>query len=104
MFDWDGFKNGEIAVHCDTEEKANNFLKECDEKGMKWVTGDDATYDNNYYKYDERTCYRGGREILTFGDENYFKNKGIEIVKWEVKEMKELTFKEVIANIKENEV
>lgn len=104
MFDWDRFKNGEIAVHCDTEEKANDFLKECDKKGMRWVIGDDTTYDNNYYKYVERTCYRGGRELLTFGHENYFKNKGIEIIKWEVKEMKELTFKEVIANIKENEV
>lgn len=104
MFDWDRFKSGEIAVHCNTEEKANDFLKECDKKGMKWVTGENATYDNNYYKHDERTCYRGGRDILTFIDENYFKNKGIEIVKWEVKEMKELTFKEVIANIKEGEV
>lgn len=25
MFDWDRFKNGEIAVHCDTEEKANGI-------------------------------------------------------------------------------
>lgn len=25
MFDWDRFKNGKIAVHCDTEEKANGI-------------------------------------------------------------------------------
>lgn len=24
-FNWEEFKNGEIAVHCDTEEKANGI-------------------------------------------------------------------------------
>ncbi len=38
-FDWSAFKSGKIAVHCDTEEKAMEFLKECDEQGIKWCTG-----------------------------------------------------------------
>jgi hypothetical protein len=36
--DWEGFKSGKFAVHCDTEEKAKAFLKECDEQGIKWCT------------------------------------------------------------------
>jgi hypothetical protein len=39
MFDWQSFKSGKFAVHCDTVEKAREFLKECDEHGIKWCTG-----------------------------------------------------------------
>lgn len=38
-FDWEGFKQGKFAVHCDTEDKAKAFLKECDEQGIRWCTG-----------------------------------------------------------------
>ena len=36
FFDWEGFKSGKFAVCCDTEEKAREFLKECDSHGIKW--------------------------------------------------------------------
>lgn len=42
-FDWEGFKSGKFAVHCDTEEKAREFLKECDEQGIKWNFGQKTT-------------------------------------------------------------
>ncbi len=42
-FDWQAFKQGKFAVHCDTEEKAKAFLKECDEQGIKWAGGDKTT-------------------------------------------------------------
>lgn len=42
-FNWEEFKNGEIAVHCDTEEKANDFLKECNKQGITWTDGDKTT-------------------------------------------------------------
>lgn len=102
MFDWDRFKNGEIAVHCDTEEKAKHFLKECDKQGIMWSI-DRANHHTNYDVYYETTCYRtiGGK--LTYCDIEHFKRKGIEIIKWEVKEM-EKTFREVIADIKEGQV
>ena len=35
-FDWEGFKSGKFAVHCDTEEKAREFLRECDARWIKW--------------------------------------------------------------------
>lgn len=40
-FDWDAFKAGKVAVHCDTEEKAKAFLKECEEHELKWWTSSD---------------------------------------------------------------
>jgi hypothetical protein len=42
-FDWDGFKQGKFAVHCDTEEKAREFLKECEARNIKWAFGDKPT-------------------------------------------------------------
>lgn len=104
MFDWGRFKNGEIAVHCDTEEKADDFLKECEKRNIKWIGGDNATHHNHYSVNFGLTCYCGKKGVLTYSDKVYFIQEGITIVKWEVKEVKERTFKEVIANIKEGEV
>lgn len=106
MFDWDRFKKGEIAVHCDTEEKAKDFLKECKNRNINWLTGRDVTKRNYWEEYKEDTCYCcfDGDSKLGYGGCEFCISEGKEIIKWEVKEMKELTFKEVIANIKENEV
>lgn len=106
MFDWDRFKKGEIAVHCDTEEKAKDFLKECKNRNINWLTGRDVTQRNNWESYKKDTCYCcfDGDSKLGYSDYEFYIREGKEIIKWEVKEMKELTFKEVIANIKEGEV
>lgn len=105
-FNWEEFKNGEIAVHCDTEEKANNFLNECDKQGIAWTDGDKTTEINCWLLYKKNTSYVCSFEKskLEFGFLEYNKDKGLEIIKWEIDKMKELTFKEVIANIKEGEV
>lgn len=105
MFDWDRFKNGEIAVHCDTEGKANDFLNMCKNRNINWCTGRDVTKRNYWEDYKKDTCYCcfDGDSKLGYADCEFYISEGREIIKWEVKEMKELTFKEVIANIKEGE-
>lgn len=105
-FNWEEFKNGEIAVHCDTEEKANDFLKECNKQGITWTDGDKTTEINCWFWYEKDTSYacRDGKSKLTFEFLKHYKDKGLETIKWEIDKMKELTFKEVIANIKEGEV
>lgn len=106
MLDWDRFKNGKIAVHCDTEEKANDFLKECNKQGITWTDGDKTTEINCWFWYEKDTSYAcsDGKSKLTFEFLEHYKDKELEIIKWEIDKMKELTFKEVIANIKEGEV
>lgn len=103
-FNWEEFKNGKIAVHCDTEEKANSFLKECDENNISWVTGLRATDHNNFDTYNDKICYSCRSNGLTYASREFYRKEGMKIIKWEVKELKELTFREVIANIKEGEV
>lgn len=105
-FNWEEFKNGEIAVHCDTEEKANNFLNECDKQGIAWNDGDKTTEINCWFWHKKNTSYACsfGKSKLVFDFLEYHKDKGLEIIKWEIDKMKELTFKEVIANIKEGQI
>ena len=42
-FDWDGFKKGDFAVYCDTEDKVKAFLEKCDIQGIRWQSGEVAT-------------------------------------------------------------
>ena len=57
FIDWDEFKAGKIAVHCNTEEKAKAFLRECDARGIKWRGGDKASKETCYHAYGVNTCY-----------------------------------------------
>lgn len=63
-FDWSAFKSGKFAVHCDSKEQSAEFLKECDEQGITWISGGKAT-ESNYGD----TCYvhRRGNHGLTYG-------------------------------------
>lgn len=56
-FDWEGFKAGKFAVHCDTEEKAKSFLWECEQQvGIRWTLGEKPTC-NTHYHAGDMTCY-----------------------------------------------
>lgn len=63
-FNWEDFKNSKIAVHCKTEGKAEEFIKECYKRGIKWCYGDENTTHwkenkRNYYVYSGRHLYYG---------------------------------------------
>lgn len=65
---WYEFKLGKFAVHCDTEEKAVEFLKECDENGITWSTGNRVINQTHWNVYKENTCYYFYRDIgLSYG-------------------------------------
>ena len=87
-FNWEGFKNGKIAVHCDTEEKAKDFVKKCYKYGIKWLceANDDATF---WEKYENDTFYFGGFNlhmanisILSYG--NYADVEDEIVFEWEL--------------------
>lgn len=39
-FNWDEFKNDKVAIHCDTLEKAKDFIDRCITHGFTWRDGD----------------------------------------------------------------
>lgn len=55
--DWDSFKAGKFAVHCDTEEKAKSFLWECEQQGITWGGVDKPTNITYFDSYGVFTCY-----------------------------------------------
>lgn len=104
-FNWEEFKKGNIAVHCDTEEKAKDFLEKCDTKGIKFKVRNRTTEGTNSWKwYEEQTIYCINNNKLLYSSYLERRAIGYKIIEWEIDTMKELKFTEVIANIKEGQV
>lgn len=98
MFDWNRFKTGKLKVILRTKELAEDFYKECKKRGIDWMIWDYAIWEDEGIEYK----YHVPSESLSW---NWIKDNGQESVEWKgVNHMKELTFKEVIENIKEGEV
>ena len=85
-FDLEKFKNEDIAINCDTLQKSEDLMKILDKKGITWSSGSGLT--NEYIKdvqntYLHNTCYEFDRSLY-YADVDYFKDKGYEIIEWEV--------------------
>ena len=76
-FDWEAFETQKIAVHCDTEEKAKAFLKECHNRGLTWCGGRDLLNHRNWDVYHGETCYTSK---VSFGPKSYFEERGDTII------------------------
>ena len=59
-FDWENFKEEDVAVHCKTEDEAKNFLKLCSDNNIKWRTNNEATIKTNFNEYKSNTTYEYG--------------------------------------------
>ena len=55
--DFELFLKGEIAINCQTEEDCIDFLKMCDEVGVKWGSGSRASSVTYFDSYRKDTCY-----------------------------------------------
>lgn len=101
-FNWDDFKNKKIVVKCNTEEKAKDFLKECEKQGLEWFDGK-AT--SRFYYYDG-ICYvykYDGNDYIQYSSEGFYSINGYEVIEWEINKMhydREYTIQELF-NFKE---
>lgn len=81
-FNWDEFKNEKIAVLCDTEDKAIEFIKECFKRGMKWR---DQSFNTFWKVYKENTTYTFNfiNDIyLGYANITFHQKHGCKIIKW----------------------
>ena len=92
------FKNGGLAVHCDTEEKAKKFIEWCYENGMEWEFESSKPFALTHYaSYHNKTTYSfGGNNYLKFGTASWYKEHGYKVVTYDdfmkgVDGMKEFT-------------
>lgn len=81
MFNWNRFKRGEIAVHCNTDEKAKDFLEKCKSREITWGYGYKSTK-TLWHLFKEKTIYTCKKSELKLGSRLGISKK-IEIVKWE---------------------
>jgi len=90
MFNWDEFRNEKIAVWCDTEEKAREFLDECYKNNITWGKG--KIKEPKFDSYKENTCYNFEIDLfnsrLMFTDKSYYEEQNYKIIKWESEKMK----------------
>lgn len=90
-----------IAVHCDTEEKAINFLKLADKFGYRWTSGDSLKLKTNYDRYGNETCY--DLILCQFCRKEFYKQENYKIIKFQPnpKDLLEDGFKVVYRDEKE---
>lgn len=62
------------VVHCDTEEKANEFLALADSVGYKWVDGKSLIEENFWEEYKKETCYEVKKGGFRYCDVDFYKN------------------------------
>lgn len=99
-FDWIGFQNGDFEVKCNAKEVMKDFLKECEQRGYLWTSGDNPTT-RDYY--DDVPIYLDGEgKVLSYGA--YIQNDK-DHVTWIIEPTlkDKLTWREVFANIQEGE-
>ncbi|NEZ84560.1 hypothetical protein EXN54_20285 [Clostridium botulinum] len=91
-FDWNEFKKGKIVVHCDTKEKAINFISKCNSQNIKWADKENiiptkCRFENNKNKTD--ISYRFMDYGLAIGDLDYYnKYTQYKIVEWKIENPK----------------
>lgn len=76
--------NNKTAFHCDTKEKAIEFIKKAYSLGYQWSCGNENT---TYYEYYEKdTCYEMDtrRKDIHYSEIDYFENCKYTIIEYEL--------------------
>lgn len=83
------YRGENIAVHCDTEEKAKAFLSLAKSFGYVWGSGDDLKKYHFWYINVEDTCYSFNENGVMTDNKSYYIRKSYTIVPFELDEPKE---------------
>lgn len=81
MFNWKDFLDRKVAVQCDSLELAKDFLKNCEEKGIRWCSGEKTTSLNRWI--DANTTYTIYMGCLRSSSKGLNNSSNFKIVKWE---------------------
>jgi hypothetical protein len=72
------------AVHCDTEEKANEFLALADSVGYKWSSGKSLKEFHSWEIYEEKTCYRITKDGMFYANTSHYIGDGYQIIEYQL--------------------
>jgi len=79
---WNKFNNESLAVHCESEDLAKEFLKYCQDKGMRWHGGG-VLLDTQWEEHKEKTCYWGNRNYISYSSIDYCQELNTKVVGFE---------------------
>lgn len=80
------------AVHCDTEEKANAFLKLAHGVGYRWSNGSNLTDVNTWERYKKGTCYTivDTEGSMMYSPKDFYEKEGYTIVEFAIDKKEEV--------------
>ena len=73
-----------LAIHCNTEERANILLKAFDKMGKTWTGGDSYLDKNLWGGYKEETCYENDG---TYCGKEFYLDNGYKVYEFEEVEL-----------------
>ncbi len=84
---WNDFLNSIVAINCETEDQANDFLNICNENNLKWCSDNEinkpSDYDySTYYSNTTFTISRNKILGVAFGDIGYWRENNFKIIKY----------------------
>lgn len=86
-FDRNAFINDKIAVHLDTQEKYDAFMKECGKRGLNWSSGRRATDRKVFYVYTTETAVSYDHEEdggLMYSPCEFYRSEGYSVCDYEL--------------------
>ena len=72
------------AIHCDTKEKAKEFLTLAHSVGYKWSPKRSLIEYSQWERYKEETCYAFNNKGFVFANVEYFKYENYQIIEYEL--------------------
>lgn len=71
------------AVHCDTKEKAKEFLALADSVGYKWSSDESLIEKNMWEHFEKETCYRITNDGILIANFDYVKRENYQIIEYQ---------------------
>lgn len=79
--------NDNVAFHCNTEEKAKEFVRKAYALGYVWCDG--SVNDTHYSNYRNNSCYHLNMKRITYSEFGYFERYNYTIIEYELDEVGE---------------
>ena len=81
QFNWEEFKdkNNQIAVHCKTEEEADDFCKQMHKHDMEWSSGNSYLNKTYWETYKSEIAYNN---IGEYCESKWYRSKNYTILEW----------------------
>ena len=73
----------DVAIHCETQNDAKEFLKFLSDIGIRWNGGNFIDINETYYdEYKDETCYTYLNSGIVFATDDFYRNRDYNVIKF----------------------